>query len=177
MTANGLRRLPIGASLDAGLFTWQPGAGFVGSYDFLFTGPAGDRQVRIVLNPKGSGRVGPQIVIDTPSRGAKGAVAAGQPFVIAGWAADLDSTVDGGVDAVHIWAYPRNGGDPIFLGQASLGGMRPDVSAVYGNRFLMSGYGGTAAGLPAGDYDLAVFGWSTVLQGWAPASTVSIRVR
>ena len=178
VTANGLRHLPIGASLDAaGVFTWQPGAGFVGSYDFLFTGPAGERQVRVVLNPKGSGRVGPQVVIDTPSRSTKGLVAADQPFVIAGWAADLDSTVDGGVDAVHIWAYPRKGGDPIFLGQASLGGMRPDVAAVYGNRFLMSGYGGTAAGLPAGDYDIAVFGWSTVLQGWAPASTVTIRVR
>jgi hypothetical protein len=178
VTANGLRHLPIGASLDAaGVFTWQPGAGFVGSYDFLFTGPAGERQVRIVLNPKGSGRVGPQVVIDTPSRSTKGLVAADQPFVVAGWAADLDSTVDGGVDAVHIWAYPRKGGDPIFLGQASLGGMRPDVAAVYGNRFLMSGYGGTATGLPAGDYDIAVFGWSTVLQGWAPASTVTIRVR
>ena len=177
VTANGLRHLPIGASLDAGVFTWQPGAGFVGSYDFLFTGPAGDRQVRVVLNPKGSGRVGPQVVIDTPSRSTKGLVTADQPFVIAGWAANLDSTVDGGVDAVHIWAYPRNGGDPIFLGQASLGGMRPDVAAVYGNRFLMSGYGGTATGLPAGDYDIAVFGWSTVLQGWAPASTVTIRVR
>ena len=113
VTANGLRHLPIGASLDAaGVFTWQPGAGFVGSYDFLFTGPAGERQVRVVLNPKGSGRVGPQVVIDTPSRSTKGLVAADQPFVIAGWAADLDSTVDGGVDAVHIWAYPRKGGDP-----------------------------------------------------------------
>ncbi len=89
VTANGLRHLPIGASLDGGVFTWQPGAGFVGSYDFLFTGPAGDRQVRIVLNPKGSGRVGPQVVIDTPSRSTKGLVAADQPFVIAGWAADL----------------------------------------------------------------------------------------
>ena len=105
--------------------------------------------------------------IDTPSRSTKGLVAADQPFVVAGWAADLDSTVDGGVDAVHIWAYPRKGGDPIFLGQASLGGMRPDVAAVYGNRFLMSGYGGTAAGLPAADKIVGNYVDAVTIEGGA----------
>lgn len=179
VTANGVQPLPIGAGLGAGgVFTWQPGVAFVGAYNFVFRGPDGDRQVRIILNPKGSGRVGPQIVIDTPSRGARGFVlAAGEPFTVAGWAADLDAGGDTGVDAVHVWAYPRNGADPILLGQAALRGARPDVAAVFGDRFKMAGYGLTAAGLPAGDYDVAVFAWSTVLQGFAPASTVPVRVR
>jgi hypothetical protein len=177
VTANGLERLPIGAGLDdGGVFRWQPGVGFLGSYDFVFSGQDGSRQVRVVLNPKGSGRVGPQVVIDTPSRGAQ-PLAADQPFNVAGWAADLDAEGQTGVEAVHVWAYPRNGADPMFLGSAALNGVRPDVAAVYGDRFKSSGYGVTATGLPAGDYNIAVFAWSTVLQGFAPASTVSVKVR
>jgi hypothetical protein len=179
VTPNGVQPLPIGAGLDAGgVFRWQPGVAFVGAYDFAFRGLDGDRQVRVVLNPKGSGRVGPQIVIDTPARSTQGfRVGAGESFTVAGWAADLDSQVDAGIDAVHVWAYPRSGADPIFLGQAALHGSRPDVAAIYGNRFKASGYGLTATGLPAGDYDVAVFGWSTVLQGFAPARTVAVRVK
>jgi hypothetical protein len=179
VTPNGTRPLPIGAGLDGGgVFRWQPGVGFAGPYDFLFTGPDGERHVSIVLNPKGSGRVGPQIVIDTPSAGSQPFVlSAGAPFNGAGWAADLDANWQTGVDAVHVWAYPRSGADPIFLGQAALGGARPDVAAIYGDAFKPSGYGLTSAGLPAGDYDLAVFAWSTVLEGFAPARTVAISVR
>ena len=177
VTASGLQPLPIGSALDAdGVFRWQPGVAFVGPYDFAFSGSDGVRQVRIVLNPKGSGRVGPQIVIDTPTRNLK-TIAAGAAFTVAGWAADLDDEGGTGVDAVHAWAYPRSGGDPIFLGPAAVHGARPDVAAVYGDRFKSSGYGITAEGLPAGDYDIAVFAWSTVLQGFAPASTVPVRVR
>jgi hypothetical protein len=177
VTPSGLEPLPIGAGLDAdGVFRWQPGVAFVGPYDFAFTGTDGVRQVRIVLNPKGSGRVGPQIVIDTPTRNLK-TIAAGAAFTVAGWAADLDDEGGTGVDAVHVWAYPRNGGDPLLLGHAALHGTRPDVAAVYGDRFKSSGYSVTAEGLAAGDYDIAVFAWSTVLQGFAPASTVPVRVR
>ncbi len=175
-TPAGIRPLPVGSDLDpAGVFTWQPGVGFVGTYDFVFTGPDGARHVRIVLNPKGSGRVGPQVVVDAPARG--GALAAGQAFTVAGWAADLDDQGGAGIDTVHVWARPRDGGDPRFLGAATLGGGRPDVAAVYGDRFRPSGYGLTVAGLAPGDYDLCVFAWSTVLQDFAPAATVALRVR
>ncbi len=177
LTAEGRQPLPIGAGLDAdGLFTWQPSAGFVGAYDFVFTGAGAERHVQIVLNAKGSGRVGPQIVIDAPSR-SSGVLAANQPFTIAGWAADLDDDLGTGVDAVHVWAYPVGGADPVFVGLASLGGSRPDVAAVFGRRFTMSGYGLAGTGLPAGDYDLAVFAWSTIRQGFAPAKTVRVTVR
>ena len=122
MTPNGLEALPIGAGLDeGGVFRWQPGVGFVGPYDFVFNSQDGTHQVRIVLNPKSSGRVGPQVVIDTPSHSTK-ALSAGQPFDIAGWAADLDAEVQTGVDAVHVWAYPHSGADPIFIGNAALNG-------------------------------------------------------
>ncbi len=179
VSANGLAPLPAGAGLDGGVFTWQPGVAYAGTYDLVFNGPAGDRMVRIVLNPKGSGRVGPQVVVDTPARTADGVtLAAGQAFTVAGWAADLDDQWGGtGVEAVHVWARPRDGGEPIFLGQATLGGSRSDVAAVYGDRFKASGYGLTAGGLAAGDYDLNVFAWSTVLQDFAAAATAPVSVR
>ena len=82
-----IQPLPIGSSLDAasGDFSWQPGVGFVGTYDFVFVrstdgGSAARQDVRIVLNPKASGRVGPQVTIDTPTPYRNIA----QPFVLAG---------------------------------------------------------------------------------------------
>jgi hypothetical protein len=172
--------LPIGSSLDAatGGLTWQPGVGFVGTYDFVFVrstdGHAVSRQdVRIVLHPKASGRVGSQIVIDTPTRQQN----VGQPFVLAGWAIDLDDAVGTGIDTLHVWAYPLAGGDPIFVGAAIYGGARPDVAALHGNRFKPSGYSLTVRGLTPGNYDLAVFGWSTAAGGFAPAKTVRVTVR
>jgi hypothetical protein len=179
------RPLPIGSHLDpeTGVFTWQPGVGFVGAYDFVL----GGRHVRIVLNAKGSGRVGPQVVIDLPAKVGShetaviDRVASGfsrkDAIVVAGWAADLDSQVDTGVDTVHVWAYPVGGGDPIFLGAAEYGGPRPDVAAIYGERFLTSGYGLRVEGLAPGTYDVAVFAYSTVTGGFVPAKTVRLTTR
>jgi hypothetical protein len=193
--AGALAPLPIGSALNAqtGVFTWGPGVGFVGTYDLVFVqwshGQAVARQdVRIVLNPKGSSRVGPQTVIDLPGRTA----VVGPSFVLAGWAADLDSAIDRGVDAVHVWAYPvtpstrslrRNSGqpgqaaDPIWIGAAVYGGARPDVAAIYGERFFNTGYGLSVQGLAPGTYDLAVFAYSTVRSAFVPATTVRVTVR
>ena len=170
--AGELQALPVGAQIDpaTGAFTWQPGVGFVGTYDFLL----GGREVRIVLNAKGSDRVGPQVAIDLPSAGAR---EVGRSFVVAGWAADLDSTIDGGVDAVHVWAYPADGSAPIFIGSATYGGARPDVAGIYGERFGKSGYGIEVKDLAPGSYDIAVFAYSTVKSGFAPAKTVRVTVR
>jgi hypothetical protein len=175
-----LTPLPIGSQIDpaTGTFTWQPGVGFVGQYDFVFVrlaaGHAVSRQeVRVVLNPKTSGRVGAQVIIDVPTRQQD----VGRPFVIAGWAIDLDADVDTGIDALHVWAYPLAGGDPIFLGASVYGGERPDVAAIYGSRFKSSGYGLTVQGLEPGNYDLAVFGHSTVTGEFVPAKTVRVTVR
>jgi hypothetical protein len=181
-TGNSLAPLPIGSALTAstGVFTWQPGVGFVGPYDLVFVRWAGGRalsrqDVRVVLNAKGSNRVGPQVVIDLPA--ADGRDVTAKSFVVAGWAADLDSTIDGGVDTVHVWAYPVASAQPIFIGAAAFGGARPDVAAVYGERFGRSGYGIEVKGLAPGEYDLAVFAYSTQLGRFAPAKTVRVRVR
>ena len=112
-------------------------------------------------------------MIDTPASHADVA----QPFVVAGWAADLDGDLGTGVDALHAWAYPLTGGDPIFLGVAGYGGERPDVAALFGDRFGQSGYGLTVQRLQAGTYDLAVFAWSTATRGFVPAKVVRVTVR
>jgi hypothetical protein len=133
--------------------------------------------VRITLNAKGSNRIGPQTVIDAPVSGAT----VGSPFFVGGWAADLDSTVDTGVNTVHVWAYPIDAHghrlDPIFIGPAIYGGARPDVAAVYGDRFENSGYGIIVTGLAPGTYDIALFAFSTVVNTFTPATVVRVTVR
>jgi hypothetical protein len=192
---DALGPLPVGSRLDleTGAFTWQPGVGFTGPYDFVFTrcpasaktsgamaGGCVRQEVRLVLHPKGSNRVGPQVTIDLPAADAR---VPGR-FVVAGWAIDLDDTVGTGVDALHVWAYPRsacgNSGacsvPPIFLGATAYGGSRPDVGAIYGDRFSASGYGLVVDGLEPGTYDIAVFAWSTARGGFVPAKTVRVIV-
>ena len=147
--AGELQALPTGARIDplTGTFTWQPGVAFLGSFDFVLAG----REVRVVINPKVHGRTGPQVAIDLPSAG--GGDVSSRSFVVAGWAADLDSRIDGGVDVVHVWAYPIVDGewaDPIFAGAALVEGLRPDVAAIHGERFGRSGYGLEVTTLPPG---------------------------
>ena len=67
-------------------------------------------------------------------------------------------------------------GAPVFVGVAAYGGARPDVAAIYGERFLKSGYGLRVEGLAPGTYDLAVFAYSTVTRGFAPAKIVRVRI-
>ena len=183
-TVAGLMPLPAGSTLDpsTGVFTWMPGAGFIGAYDLVFDRwgdgqPVTRRDLRIVLHPKGSNRVGPQTVIDRP--GDRRVV--DQPFVVAGWAADLDAPSDTGVSAIHVWAYPvDNAGRrqaPIFLGTADYGGARPDVAAIFGYRVEHSAYGLVAGGLAPGTYDLAVFAFSTVTGTFTPAKVVRVVIR
>lgn len=177
--AADLRPLPIGSHLDqaTGVFTWQPGVAFVGPYDFVFVRSNGAlssrRDVRLVLQPKGSGPRGPHVVIDVPGQGE-----IAQPFAVAGWAADLDARAGTGVSALHVWAYPTDDpGSPQFLGAPTYGGQRPDVADIYGQQYRDSGYGLTVQGLQPGTYDLAVFAWSTVTQGFVPAKVVRVTVQ
>jgi hypothetical protein len=175
-----LTPLPAGSHLDAdgGRFTWSPGAGFIGTYDLLFIRgrggrPTSRRDIRIIIHPKGSGHLGMQVAIDAP----RTLQTVSQPFALGGWAADLDAAEGTGIDTLHVWAYPLSGGPPVFLGAAIYGGARPDVAAVHGDRFGAAGFGLSVAGLPAGDYDLAVFPWSRVSSEFAPAQLVRISVR
>ena len=139
-------------------------------------------QVRVNLWPRGTGRLGPQVMIDIPSAQQE----VHGPFVVAGWALDTNDPSGTGVDTVHVWAYPSTRPsaslgtgpqEPIFLGVAHIGVSRPDVAAVFGARFERAGYGLTVAGLEPGEYDIAVFAWSTVTGGFVPARTVHVTVR
>ena len=177
---DGLGPLPVGSNLDreSGAFTWSPGVGFVGAYDLVFIRSAGSqpvarREVRIILHPKGSGHVGAQAVIDTPRSQQDVA----QPFALGGWAADVNAATGTGIDTLHVWAYPLTGGPPVFLGTATYGGARPDVAAIHGDQFRDSGFGLTIQGLTPGNYDLAVFPWSNVSNGFTPPQVVRITVR
>ena len=173
-----LEPLPIGSHLTpAGVFTWAPGVGFVHAYDFVFAGPAGRRDVRIVLESKRSTRIGPQVAIDVPAvRDPDRQIRLQQPFDIAGWAIDADADAGTGVDTLHVWAYPLDGEAPIFLGATAYGGERPDVGTIFGERFTPSGYSLTVDGLTPRSYDLAVFAWSTVQGGFVPAKVVRVTV-
>jgi len=178
-TKDGLKALPSGSQLngETGEFTWSPGAGFVGAYDLLFVRwsqgrPAARHEVRIILHPKGSGHVGSQVTIDAPTEPT-----VSQPFMLGGWAGDLDAEAGTGVDTIHVWAYPLTGEAPIFLGTPDYGGARPDVAAVHGDRFGESGYGMMVDGLAPGTYDLAVFPWSNVSGSFAPPKIVRVTIR
>jgi len=179
-TGDGLAPLPVGSHLDpaTGAFTWAPGVGFVGAYDLVFIRhngprPVARREVRILLQPKGSGGTGLQVVIDVPTSQQD----VGQPFAVSGWAADLNAASGTGIETLHAWAYPLAGGPPVFLGATVSGGGRPDVAAVHGEQFEQSGFGFEVQGLAHGHYDLAVFAWSTEAAAFAPATVVRITVR
>lgn len=176
----GLTAMPAGSQIDqsTGRFTWAPGAGFIGTYDLVFIEWTGDRvasrrDVRIILAAKGSGRVGSQVVIDTPRPQQD----VGRSFVVAGWAADLDASWGTGIAAIHAWAYPLAGGPPIFLGAAGYGGARPDVAAIHGDEVRQSGFDLGVQNLAPGHYDIAVFAWSTVKGGFVPATVVRVTAR
>ena len=178
-----LRTLPVGSSFDTrrGVFYWQPGAGFVGRYDFIFvraedTGDAEQVRVRLLIEPPEveARQATALMVLDAPVFGE-----VVQPFVVAGWAIDLAAWSGTGVDAVHVWAYPTpgSGATPLFLGVADPGGVRPAVGAVYGDPFAPSGYELTVSGLAPGVYDVVAYAHSTVTGTFNNAHVVRVTVK
>ena len=143
--AGGSAPLPIGSSLNAstGAFTWMPGAGFVGTYDLVFVrwsgGQAVARQeVRIVLNPQGSTW---RRAADGDRRPlAGGAAGRGGPVIRTGGLGG-GSGCDDRSRGRRCTCGPIRRLGPIrsWIGAATYGGARPDVAAVYGDRFLNSG--------------------------------------
>jgi hypothetical protein len=174
-----LRTLPAGASLDerTGTFSWQPGLAFGGTHELLFTRAAGGATeaiaVHVDIQPapvRGGLR---RMVIDTPSGGAE----VGRQFTIAGWAIDGTAARGSGIDTLHVWAYPAGGGDPLWVGVAGIGGLRPDVAATFGSRFGTSGFTIEVADLPPGTYDIVVFAHSEKAREFNQAETVRVTVR
>ena len=88
-----------------------------------------------IVNPDAQGatsgailrvRPGALVTVESPVAGA-----AAQPLEVRGWAIDGNATSGTGVDAVHVWAYPRLAA-AVFLGAATYGLSRPDVGANHG---------------------------------------------
>jgi len=118
-------------------------------------------------------------------------------FDIGGWGidrADVDLPGDGtGIDYVQVYAYPAAGGSPIYVcgpsvsnGNLLQGGIRqrPDVAALFGARFLNSGWecpinsaepGATS--LAPGTYDLAVFLFSNRTRQYSAPAFVRFTVQ
>lgn len=102
---------------------------------------------------------------------ASGASVTG-PFQIAGWAIDRGAPAGTGVDAIHVWAVPTNGGAPVFAGVALYGFSRSDIRSIFGAQFEASGYWLTVS-LPPGTYAIAAFAYSTVTNTFNNVRTVS----
>jgi CSLREA domain-containing protein len=172
-----LAALPIGSHLEGSTFTWQLAAGFLGRYELVFVRERGGvldarQDVRITVHPQGT-FTRAQVVIDTPAREQ----ALDDPFRLTGWALDPASPYSTGISTVHVWAYPVRGGAPTFMGSATPAGRRPDVGAIYGERFQDTGFELDVSGLTPGTYDLAVFAWSDGVGAFLPARVIRIRVR
>ncbi|HNT77673.1 MAG TPA: Ig-like domain-containing protein [Anaerolineae bacterium] len=103
--------------------------------------------------------------IDSPTEAAnvEGIVTVG------GWAIDRASTSDTGVSQVHIYLDGTAGGGGTGLGVAAYGGDRPDVAAVYGDRFRYSGYNYSwnSNTTSLGEHTLYVYVYSTIAASWS----------
>ncbi len=101
-----------------------------------------------------------------------------QNLSISGWALDLGSSSDAGVDVVHVYAYPAAGiGPAVWLGAATYGTARGDVGAAFGSsRFDHCGFT-LGATLAPGDYTLVVYARSSVTGTFNDAQVVPIKVR
>ena len=115
----------------------------------------------------------PRMNVDSPAAGAR--VSSGG-FMVAGWAIDAGATGGTGVDAVDVWAYPVGTSSALFVGSATYGAARPDISAT----FSQTAFGNSGfllhATLPPGTYDLAVFARSTVAGAFNNMQLVRITV-
>jgi hypothetical protein len=95
----------------------------------------------------------PLMGIDAPANNAIVAV----PFDISGWAIDRNAASGTGVDGVQIWATPTSGGTAIFVGTATYGSARTDITALYGASFSRSGFFLWVQNMAPGTYQLSVY--------------------
>jgi hypothetical protein len=127
-------------------------------------------QVRdMVVRPPGD----PHMSVDGPLPGATVRVR----FTVGGWAIDRDAPTETGVDTIHVWAFPASGGAAVFLGVATAGGIRPDVSAAFGPQFTASGYSLSVSSLTPGPYQIVVYAHSAVTGTFSQTRVVSVTVR
>jgi uncharacterized repeat protein (TIGR03803 family) len=115
----------------------------------------------------------PQMSLDSPAPGA----IVSQPFLLKGWALDRASTSGPGVDAIHVWAQPIDGGPALFVGVGHYGEPRGDVGTAYGAIFTNSGFTVSANGLPGNrTYDISVYARSTLTGTFSSVRVVRLSV-
>jgi hypothetical protein len=117
---------------------------------------------------------GTLITLDTPTIGQ----VVGQRFTVGGWALDLGSVSGGGVDAVHVYAYPLSwNGGALFLGAVATNVARPDLAGAFGGQFGSSGFTLSAPVLQAGRYRIVAYAHSAVSGSFAAVALVDVRVQ
>jgi len=99
-------------------------------------------------------------------------VIAASSFGVSGWSMDRNveaqSPTGTGVDIIHVYAFrnPGSGEPAIFLGVATMGTFRPDVAALYGQRYKNAGWDLVVdrnyLGLGPGVYNIVPVAHSTV---------------
>jgi YVTN family beta-propeller protein len=133
-------------------------------------------------------RAVPKMVIDTPGQGE----ALIQPFRVAGWAVDdigfepLGNDKGTGVNTVHLWAFPLEGGPARFVGAADryplYGATRFDVSlSLGGTASLDSPYSSSGFELPVSDlapgrWRLSAYAFSTRSNAFNNVATVEVTI-
>jgi hypothetical protein len=116
----------------------------------------------------------PEMDLDSPIDGDT----VSTPFVIRGWAVDLGAVSGVGVDVVHAWAFPNDGGAPFFIGGAVPLLERPDVAASFGYQFLNAGFEmNVATPMVAGNYTIRVYARSTVTGSFNQVKALSLTVQ
>ena len=112
----------------------------------------------------------PLITIDVPGRDWVPYI-----FDVAGWALDKSAMDGSGIDAVHVWAYPADGGAPTFVGAAGLGAARPDVAAAFGPQYGTAGFSLSAL-LPEGTWTLTAFAHSAFTNTFVASASTTTNV-
>ena len=114
------------------------------------------------------------VALDAPGQDA----VLSQGFLVGGWAADFSAISGGGIDIVHVYAYPLDvAGEPVFIGQAAVNAYRPDVASYFGAQYERTGFNLTAPTLRAGRYQIVAFGRSVVSGRFDGTATANVTVR
>jgi hypothetical protein len=148
-----LRRLPIGATLDAaaGTFAWQLGPGFVGVYDLLFVRTVqGQREripVRFVVQPTTDAAT--PLAITAPASSETVPTA----FTVSGWALNGSAR---GLRTLTVYAYPADGSEPFYVGEGAVDSAPLDASAPFGGQFTKAPFAIDVNSLAPGTYHLLV---------------------
>ncbi|MEO7272685.1 MAG: Calx-beta domain-containing protein [Vicinamibacterales bacterium] len=151
--------------LTPGVYQFKASArSTVTGQEFWLPYPAAGATVTVQANP--------YMWVDVPAPNAT----VSQTFTVAGWAVDLAAATGTGVSTLHVWAYPNAGGSPIFLGAVTSFGARSDIGAWLGPQFTNSGYG-LSATLAPGTYQIVVYAWSTVANGFNQAQSLTVTVQ